>query len=317
MPRAFGLVNDTCYENVEFLAFQKGPPSPEHSKMNESKMEHPKFAETSTDAWQRKRTFKMKLRAQAKSTALWMASKRFKPSRKPVIRCFYSHAVFPDCHRTFYDWIRRMKRRGKFVTTSELLELMSVHEEGNYFHLSFDDAFANVFEIACDVLADAHVPATIFVPVDYVEATHSELVQNFRERHSGSAPVRIGSWKHIYEAVAAGFEIGSHTNSHARLSTISRHQERLHEEVVLSRQLLERRLGVPCTSFAWPYGTMKDIDDTAAKSIQHAGYEAVFSAIRGRVQPNRTDQFCIPRHQIEFHWPKNQIELWSQGFGER
>ena len=61
----------------------------------------------------------------------------------------------------------------------------------------------------------------------------------------------------LKEMAAAGWEIGSHSQSHADLSTLSR--DASYREVVRSRYELEDALGFPITSFAYPFGTITDL----------------------------------------------------------
>jgi len=73
----------------------------------------------------------------------------------------------------------------------------------------------------------------------------------------------------LQEMAAAGWEIGSHSNSHADLSKIG--ADASYREVVRSREILEEELGFPVTSFAYPFGTITEI---AGKQIHIAGYES-------------------------------------------
>lgn len=124
------------------------------------------------------------------------------------------------------------------------------------------------------------------------------------------------TWAQVLEAAAAGFEIGSHTKSHARLSDISHDMKRLSDELTASKQIIEAKTGGACISFAWPYGTNADVDEKALEEIRAAGYLVSFSAVRGRVEPGSTDLFQVPRHQIEMHWPLSHAVLWAKGFRE-
>ncbi len=57
----------------------------------------------------------------------------------------------------------------------------------------------------------------------------------------------------ILEMVRAGWEVGSHSMNHFDLKTISPGQQR--NEIVESRELLEKLLGVPVKTFAYPFGS--------------------------------------------------------------
>ena len=77
------------------------------------------------------------------------------------------------------------------------------------------------------------------------------------------------------------------TRRHRRLSEIAARDE-LADEIAGSKRELEDRLGLPCRYFAWPFGRASDIDARGLELIAESGYEASFSAIRGRVVPQRT-----------------------------
>ena len=66
----------------------------------------------------------------------------------------------------------------------------------------------------------------------------------------------------------AGWEVGSHTRSHPRLSQVEDDAE-LADELEGSRRVCEERLGRPCQSIAYPYG---DHDERVVAAAGRAGY---------------------------------------------
>jgi peptidoglycan/xylan/chitin deacetylase (PgdA/CDA1 family) len=83
-------------------------------------------------------------------------------------------------------------------------------------------------------------------------------------------PELVGcTWDEIAELAEAGWEIGSHTCSHSRLTTLSDHEVRA--ELVDSKAEIEDRLGCPCRSLAYPYG---DHDERVVRATHAAGYVA-------------------------------------------
>jgi peptidoglycan/xylan/chitin deacetylase (PgdA/CDA1 family) len=67
-----------------------------------------------------------------------------------------------------------------------------------------------------------------------------------------------------------GWEIGSHGLNHLDLLD---HGAEQRSEIISSRQLLEKELGVPVLTFAYPYGRL---NDGAMKHVREAGYIAAF-----------------------------------------
>lgn len=275
------------------------------------------FAETARDAWAGPRNAPSAVRELARSAILSAVAPIMRPS-EDFVRCLYAHAVFPEHRERFRTFLRSVKNMGDFIDTPTLISLIraNAHIKGRYFHLSFDDGFANVVEVGGPILASERVPATLFLATDLVEAADIDLARYFERLSAYSRPVRIMTWAQVGAAAGLGLEIGSHTRSHARLSEISGDLRRLGDELLTSKQLLERTTGRPCIAFAWPYGTARDIDAAALASITDAGYEISFSAVRGRVRPTQTDILQVPRHQVEFHWPLRHSLLWARGFRE-
>ena len=73
----------------------------------------------------------------------------------------------------------------------------------------------------------------------------------------------------LKEMASAGWEIGSHSQTHADLSTLK--VEASYREVVYSRVELENALGFAITSFAYPFGTITDL---ARNQVHLAGYKS-------------------------------------------
>ncbi len=73
----------------------------------------------------------------------------------------------------------------------------------------------------------------------------------------------------LQEMAEAGWEIGSHSDSHTDLSIAT--DDSSYREVVLSRKILEDALGIPIKSFAYPFGTTTDL---AGKQVRVAKYES-------------------------------------------
>jgi peptidoglycan/xylan/chitin deacetylase (PgdA/CDA1 family) len=235
-----------------------------------------------------------------------------------IVRCLYGHAVFPEHRATFREFLRDLKSSGDVVTTRTLFEIAASGKapRGRYFHLSFDDGLANVFEVAAEELAAEGLPATIFVTTDFVGADYDAVAGYFRKLRAYARPVRIATWAQISAAAAAGLEIGSHTRSHTRLSDIDHDGSQLRDEIAVSKHIIEEKLGRTCEAFAWPFGTMADIGPAGFVAIKAAGYTCCFSAVRGRILPGKTDPFTVPRHHVEFHWPRSHVRLFARGFRE-
>jgi len=108
--------------------------------------------------------------------------------------------------------------------------------------LTFDDAYRNFAEVAWPVLRELGLPASLFVPVGFVEGVSPPPL--------AGAELPPISWDGLAELADGGVEIGSHTWSHAELPGLS--DAEIDGELRRSRDRLEERLGRPVESFCYP-----------------------------------------------------------------
>jgi peptidoglycan/xylan/chitin deacetylase (PgdA/CDA1 family) len=137
--------------------------------------------------------------------------------------------------------------------------------------ITFDDAFASVKTFAAPVLGRLGAPATVFAPaafpssgrnLDWPGIDHWELTPHATEL----IPM---SWADLGELAELGWEIGSHTLTHPRLTQLD--EAELEHELADSREECTRRLGRRCESIAYPYG---DVDARVASAARRLGYSA-------------------------------------------
>jgi peptidoglycan/xylan/chitin deacetylase (PgdA/CDA1 family) len=94
-------------------------------------------------------------------------------------------------------------------------------------------------------------------------------------------------WDDLRGLAASGWEIGSHTCSHPRLSQLE--DSEILKEMGRSREICEREMGTPCHSFAYPYS---DYDERAVRAAREAGYRFAATVPRG------------PQAPLPLQWPR-------------
>lgn len=139
------------------------------------------------------------------------------------------------------------------------------------FAITFDDAYRSVLEHGFPVLERLGVPGTVFVPTDFPERGAPMAWPGIDGWLGGPHERELVplSWDELRRLAGAGWEIGSHTRSHPHLTELD--DAALADELRGSRERIERELGLPCRTLAYPYG---DHDDRVVAATRAAGYEA-------------------------------------------
>ena len=137
--------------------------------------------------------------------------------------------------------------------------------------VTFDDAFATVLELGKPILDRLGIPATVFAVSDFAEAGRPLLWDGIDHWKGGPFDHELRSldWAQLRSLADDGWEVGSHTCDHPRLTRCD--DAELDRQLRESREAVARGMGRPCTSIAYPYG---DTDDRVAAAAGRAGYEA-------------------------------------------
>jgi peptidoglycan/xylan/chitin deacetylase (PgdA/CDA1 family) len=169
----------------------------------------------------------------------------------------------------FERQLRLLSRAGyRGATFEEAVRARS----GRTVAITFDDAYLSVLELAKPLLDEAGFPATVYAPTAYLDTPERPLAWDGIEQWLGGEhqqELLPMSWDQLGGLAEAGWEIGSHTRTHPHLTTLD--DATLREELVRSREEVERRLGRPCPTLAYPYG---DHDERVVEAAGAAGYSA-------------------------------------------
>jgi peptidoglycan/xylan/chitin deacetylase (PgdA/CDA1 family) len=108
------------------------------------------------------------------------------------------------------------------------------------FVITFDDGFRDFHTHAFPALQEHGFTATVFLPTAFI----SDQRRSFKN-------TECLTWSEVRELRARGIGFGSHTVNHPKLVELSRAQ--LEQELAESKAAIERQLGEPVKSFAFPY----------------------------------------------------------------
>ncbi|HEX2866162.1 MAG TPA: FkbM family methyltransferase [Ignavibacteriales bacterium] len=101
-------------------------------------------------------------------------------------------------------------------------------------------------------------------------------------------------------------EIGSHTVSHQRLSSMGYDEQYL--ELSNSRTLLEAAINKTVATLSYPFGTLGDINNDTIKAARNAGYIAGIANYPDSVNSS-TDVFRVPRWLVR-NWNAETFIKW-------
>jgi peptidoglycan/xylan/chitin deacetylase (PgdA/CDA1 family) len=112
--------------------------------------------------------------------------------------------------------------------------------------ITFDDGYRSVYDEAFPVLQRYAMSATVFLTVGKRNAVNLD----------GSLPSLEGrsmlSWRSIREMHNYGIMFGAHTMTHPDLTHLP--MNKVKEEILASKEIIENALGISVSTFAYPYG---------------------------------------------------------------
>jgi peptidoglycan/xylan/chitin deacetylase (PgdA/CDA1 family) len=160
----------------------------------------------------------------------------------------------------FEQQMRFLDRRGYEVIT--LSEGLSGNHSERSVVITFDDAYKELVENAFRPMDAYAFRGTIFVVTDFVGK------ENTWDVNLGYRKFIHLDWDDLRMLVHRGYEIGSHSHTHPDLTKIG--EEKVKEELLISKKMLEDKLGVCVRYFSYPFGRYSE---TVKKIVLECGYE--------------------------------------------
>jgi peptidoglycan/xylan/chitin deacetylase (PgdA/CDA1 family) len=144
--------------------------------------------------------------------------------------------------------------------------------------LTIDDGYADFATVGRPIFLKYGYPATLFVYTQFIDSRHGLTHDQLKEFET------------------QGFEIGSHSVTHPKLTKPTRLELAKGKEAFLQKELkgsydqLQAWLGHPVVSLAYPYGLW---DTQVAQAARVAGYQAMFTVDQG------TNTAGTPREELK------------------
>ena len=167
--------------------------------------------------------------------------------------------------------------------------------------ITIDDGWVSAYNNAWPILKKYNYPFTLFIYINYINTGGKSM-----------------SWDQLAEMRDAGVDIESHTYSHADLKKPGAAVDKkaaegirkdiaelgqdgwLRKEIIGSKQVLEKQLGIKCNAFAYPFGIWTP---KAVEIVKEAGYEAAFTVYGQQLHPSSPAEL-LGRYAVEQAKPK-------------
>lgn len=168
--------------------------------------------------------------------------------------------------------IKTLKGDGyNFITTSDIVDALSgkIKLPPKPIVLTFDDGYMDFYTDVYPILKKENVKAVQYVIVDFLDRPNFMFGFQLQEI----------SKNHLVE-------IGAHTMDHVWLKGLNKNT--VDYQVEQSKITLEKLIGRPVVSFAYPYGAF---DRQALEAARQAGFTNAVSTVPGVFHTNDTQYF--------------------------
>ena len=166
-------------------------------------------------------------------------------------RYYVTPEKFEEQMKLLHDWDYTS------ITTTMLVQAITqgIDLPRRPFLLTFDDGHLNNYTTAFPIMQKYGFTGVLYLVGNYVGAEGYMSVDQ------------------VLEMYKAGWEVGSHSMNHLDLTKLN--NEKLHSEIIGSREFLEQKLGIPILTFAYPFGFK---NESALDYVKFAGYIGAMGA---------------------------------------
>ncbi len=259
--------------------------------------------------------------------------------RKPKLLILAYHHVKPEISfdpiyatvtvKTFIRQIEALAARYSVISLTDAVELCRYGggKAGTRAVLTFDDGYHDIFEHAFPELKKRGLPATIFLPTDYIDKSAplwdaeviavvtrdkgrpfmlkllnrmkgmskeeiASVISSLKDSRAFREDNKCVSWDDVKTMGRSGVEAGSHSASHRSLAQIP--IEEAMDEIKNSKESIELNTGMPCRHFAFPFGISSDYNEILTDCVKETGFLSSLTNIHGyNYLPG--DPFCLKR----------------------
>ena len=142
--------------------------------------------------------------------------------------------------------------------------------------ITFDDGYRDQYINALPILEKYNIKATFFI--------YTNAIDKF--------PIAM-TWDQVIDLSNRGMTIGAHTRSHPNLKKI-KDENKLVNEILGSKLLLQEKIGKPVNFFAYPYGLYSS---STVQEVINVGYLGAVADTGGKVHTKK-DVYTLKRFNM-------------------
>ena len=166
--------------------------------------------------------------------------------------------------------------------------------------ITFDDGFADFYDVALPDLRDHGLASTLYVTTGFLrDGPEPPVTPRFEDP--------MLAWAQLRELSHLGVELGGHSHSHPHLDTLARAAAR--DEVVRCKALLEDELGAAIATFAYPNGYSSPV---VRRCVRQAGYHGACS-VKDALSSTADDPFSLARLMVRSDTSAGDLRSWVTG----
>ncbi len=220
-------------------------------------------------------------------------------SNRFTVLCYHafdnSNWRFSVSLKQLENQLKIIKSQGEFISVKDLSAKWNKSVK-NQFLITIDDGYTNVLS-AVKVFEKYGVKPLLFVIADSKNVDRKELANN----------KELLTITEVKSLIKKGWTIGCHSLTHADFANLP--EDKLVAEIINSKNVLEKKLGIKIEYFAYPKGAYTQ---SIVDAVKKAGYKMAFTMDDSQIITT-TDKLRIPRVGVD-QTHKNHFEnIYSTG----